>query len=260
MVLPLLSLCNTYVITGVAGNLATTALTAAWSRVTHKRLEDLYLDAFEAAVRDALPYLNARAAPDGEMAIDRNQLRNVLQMNLGIDVNDVPLSQLQDQAFIEHAAVALADASALTIGGHTLTVDAYWQVLRNLLTRAAQSFKAAIIRDERAFRAAILDEVQGNRDLLKEVQGTLSRHHGVEVDLMLQVKEGIGDVVAELRASAFAWLEPASSFFAGYLDQAKPFNHGLPLVGRDDVLAALNAFAASPDEQVALLSGRGGIC
>jgi hypothetical protein len=52
---------------------------------------------------------------------------------------------------------------------------------------------------------------------------------------------------------------PAVDYFRPYLDRTRLFHHSIPLVGRSEILIALNRVADSTDKRIAILPGRGGI-
>ena len=70
-------------VASVGTNALWDAIKVGWERVTRKSLEELYLDAFEAAVDEQRPRLE-RYARDGEVALPREALAAVLHRDLAI--------------------------------------------------------------------------------------------------------------------------------------------------------------------------------
>jgi len=168
----LIDLLDKYIFSGVPSNAAWDLIRSIWEKVNERSWEDLYLDAFEAALRDARPRLKKYS--DDEVSLDRQVLRRTLHQDLAVSVSAMPLSALADERFAGALARALAERQALIIGGHSLTQDDYAQLVRNLVRQATALFKSSVRRNQIAFQHAMIEEALTNRALVREIQRYLA--------------------------------------------------------------------------------------
>jgi formylglycine-generating enzyme required for sulfatase activity len=224
----LIDLLDKYIFSGVPSNAAWDLIKAGWQKITERTWEDLYLDAFEQALKDERPRLERYA--DGEISLDRKTLHDVLHRDLGAAVSAMPLSVLTDEQFTRVLAGALTDHQALTIGGHNLSQDDYAQLVSNLVRRATALFRNSVTQNPAAFRQAMLSEELANKVVVRDVQAYLTDQFGV----MLGELKDIGRKLDFL-------VEPGASSEAlrrAYLHRLTQQTRRLPLVGVDPKAAS----------------------
>lgn len=173
--MPLLKdLLNSQLFSGVPSNAVWDLIKVTWEKVTARSWEDLYLDAFEAALSSERPRLAKYG--DGDIGLDRDTLRQVLHYDLGAPVASLEVGTLSDEQFSTGLAVALENRQALTIGGNNLSEEDYAQIVRGLVRRATATFRASVLSDQAAFQRAMMAEALDNRELLRQTQEYLGSH------------------------------------------------------------------------------------
>jgi hypothetical protein len=90
---------DNYIFSGVPSNAVWDLIKAAWQKASQKSWEDLYLDAFQAAVDEARSRLSAYAE-NGEVALDRSALSKALHYNLDAVVDTLPFSRLSSDLIL----------------------------------------------------------------------------------------------------------------------------------------------------------------
>jgi hypothetical protein len=168
----LLGAISSYIFFGVPSNAAWDIIKLAWEKANEKDWEEIYLEAFQAAVAEMRPSL-ARYA-DGDIGLDEKSLRQALHRDLQAAVDVTSVGDLTAEEFTKRLAGALCERQALTIGGHNLSEPDYAQLTRNLVQQAISLFKKLVIKNESAFRKAILAEVMGNEELTRSIGAFLS--------------------------------------------------------------------------------------
>lgn len=192
-------LLNGQIFSGVPSNAVWDLIKVTWEKVTARSWEDLYLDAFEAALVSERPRLAKYS--DGDIGLDRETLRQVLHYDLVAPVASLGIGTLTDEQFVASLAAALADRQALIIGGHNLSQEDYEQIVRGLVGRATVTFRTSVMTDQAAFQQALLEEALDNRELLRQSQDYLGSHfrpvlarlddHGVLLERILTKTEEI---------------------------------------------------------------------
>ena len=173
---------------GVASNLAHSAIQTAWSRITKRTWEDLFYDSFRQAFNGMRPQLE-QYTQDGEVKFNEAAFRKLLRQNLALNIGNSSLSETERDEFTHILADHMSRADVLIIGGHTLSDESYRQLVRNLIEQASAEFRIAVLKDEQAFRQAILAEVQGNYDVAREVQELLQNRFGIVIELLESIKD-----------------------------------------------------------------------
>ncbi|MGB0383982.1 MAG: hypothetical protein ACPGWR_04080 [Ardenticatenaceae bacterium] len=176
----LISILDSRFFTGVPSNAVYDLIKASWQQVQQRSWEELYLDAFQAAVEEAQPHLE-RYVKDGEISLNRAELHNALHRDLSVSVDALPLSKLTEQEFATKLGQAMAQRSVLQIGGHTLSAQDYAQLVGNLVRHAHARFRREILADESAFRHALLSEAQTNQELARTTQDYLASHFNLVI-------------------------------------------------------------------------------
>lgn len=174
----LLDVLDKYIFSGVPSNAVWDLIKTTWERANRKSWEDLYLDAFQAALDEARPLLAAYTR-EGEVALDRLALSEALHHDLGTDVEALPFSKLSDAEFVAELAAAMEVRSTLIIGGHNLSRGHYFELVLKLIRNANSLFKRAVLADKLAFRHALLDEALGHQVLIQEVQAYMAKQFGL---------------------------------------------------------------------------------
>lgn len=190
----LTDLLDKYIFSGVPSNAVWDLIRGTWEKVNDRSWEDLYLDAFQVALEEERPHL-ARYA-NGEIALERETLRQVLNHDLGAPVPTMSLGALIDKQFATTLASAMAERQALTIGGHNLSQDDYAQLVHRLVRQAMASFRELVLRNPLAFHQAMLGETLENRSLLLETQAYLNERF----DLMSQQLDMNTALLQEIKA------------------------------------------------------------
>jgi hypothetical protein len=181
----LLDMLDKHIFSGLPSKAAWELIKTAWEKANEKSWEELYYEAFQLALVEERPRL-ARYA-DGDIGLDKDTLHRVLHQDLLAPVNAMSVTDLAGEEFIEKLSAALCERQALMIGGHNLTEADYGQLTRNLVRQATSLFKQSVLKNEPAFRKAMLAEVMDNQILVQEVQTYLS----VNFDLVLGRLESI---------------------------------------------------------------------
>jgi hypothetical protein len=249
---PLIDQLDKYIFSGVPSNAAWDLIKIAWEKANQRGWEDLYLDAFGAALADARPHLVKYA--DGEISLDRETLYRVLHQDLGAAVSAMPLSALTDEQFTRVLAGALADRQALLIGGHNLSQDDYAQLVGNLVRQAAVIFRTSMTQNTAAFQQAMLGEALANQALVRDAQAYLADKFG----LILGELEDIGrklDFVVEATSPAKSLLTIEE--FAARAECSALVSHPEVIVGREQLLDEISAQLAGLF-RIIILHGPGG--
>lgn len=171
----LIELAGRYIFSGVPSNAAWDLIKIAWSKSQDKSWEELYIDSFKQSFSQARPILSKYADSSGEIDLDEQVLVNVLRRDLYVDPATLSFSTLNDEQFATQLSKAMAKHSVLIIGGHNLSSDDYTQLIYNLVHHARVHFTGTVLKNEGAFRQAMLDELQA-------VQARLYDTHDASVD------------------------------------------------------------------------------
>ena len=194
----LLELLDGHIFSGITGNVTYDLLKSAWSRVTRRSWETLYLDSFHTAVIDARPHLVAYAQADGEITVNQDELVRALHSDLQIGPKLARLSALSDEEFIAALADAMVERSVLVIGGHALSREGYTQITRNLVRSATRHFHLSIFADEEVFRQALLTETQHNTDLVEELLRSLRAYSRGVVEQLEQISTDVVEIKQQM--------------------------------------------------------------
>src|SRR5260370_25927862 len=194
--MPLLSdLLDSAFFSGVPSNATYDIIKAAWKKATDRSWEDLYLDAFQAALNEEKPHLEKYTREGGDIALDRQSLFQLLHQDLAVAPENLTYSQLSNNEFIDKLADAMELHSVLIIGGHELSQTDYSQLIHNLVRHAKSLFKETILINEQAFRRELIAETLTNQELLRQVQNYLINQFGLQVLERLETIEGKIDSV-----------------------------------------------------------------
>lgn len=170
------------IIFGVLGNAAYDVLSrpvkAAWERFTHKSVESLYIEAFAYTVKEVKPFFQSHE-PKTDVEIDTDALRKVLHQDLAVNLDRLPLSDVQDEVFIQRLAQAMAEQHVLIVTNGSLDQDGYAQLVRNLIRHANNVFREAILGNEAAFRQVLIEEAQKQGIQVEELQQYLATQFGI---------------------------------------------------------------------------------
>jgi hypothetical protein len=189
ILIPLLSLVDNFIFSGVPSNLVYDLIKTAWQKANEKTWDDLYFDSFRNAMREMQPIL-ARYG-DSPPEFDDTALDLVLRQNLSVDIGQMSFLDLTRKEFVSMLVKSLKKRQALMIGGHNLTDLDYEQLLSRFIDYAQSSFKESIIQNENAFRKEILTETWSNSLLMEKIQDYLRLHHDVVIHDLNEIKEAI---------------------------------------------------------------------
>jgi len=153
----LLEIINQFIFADIPSNAAYDLLKTVIQRIKSKNWEEIYLDAFEDALKEMIPQLQ-QYSKGPLIEIDRERLRGVISYDIGGDFGIPPFSRISDDEFYDSLANRLAEHSVLIIEGHLLSVSDYSQLVRNLVKHATAKFRQAIVSDEQLFRQEMLAE------------------------------------------------------------------------------------------------------
>jgi hypothetical protein len=181
------------------------AMKHVWRLVTNKPLEEMYLDALEAAVEAARPRL-AVYTQDGEVGLDRAALRDALRRDLGPGLGALSLTAVSRDDFLVRLATAMHERSVLIIGGHNLTVNEYLQIAHSLVEQAAPRFLDALVQNEMAFRRVVLAELMDSAEVAEEILGVL--------EIVPRVAEKLDVMLAKIETIAQAAVDPGARLTA----------------------------------------------
>lgn len=190
----LIHLLDNYIFSGVPSNAVYDVIKMAWEKINQKSWEDMYLDAFEAAVEEARPCLQRYCGDDGEVGLDTGALSKTLHRDLYVGPGNLTLSTLSTDEFTKQLAEAMEERSVLVIGGNKLSLEDYAQLTRNLVRHATNRFRTTILANEIAFRQALLDEVQGNEALIGQVRAFLAEHFDLVLEKLEIIEAGVQQV------------------------------------------------------------------
>ncbi|MFZ2489706.1 MAG: NB-ARC domain-containing protein, partial [Anaerolineae bacterium] len=251
-----LDLLDKYIFSGVPSNAVYDLLKAGWQKVNERAWEDLYLDAFEAALQDERPRL-ARYA-DGEITLGREELHRTLHYELATSIASMPLSELTSQDFAVFLAKALVQQQALVIGGHALSETDYAQLVLRLVQHATARFKAAVT--EKAFQQVMVDQALHDHALLAQTQTYLQQ----QFDLVLGALSLLPDIKDDTDAIR-RFLETNAPTPHAAIPTRVPDPRARHLVGRaDDVTRVCNYLIPADDSDAGVVAvvavrGMGGI-
>ena len=192
---PFLGILEAYIFTGIIGNAAYDVVKSGWVAATNKTWEQLYINAFQAALKDQYENLAKKYGDNGDIYLDESQIRKALYQDLEMPIDLGAMTALTDDQFTDRLAKALHKREALIIGGHNLSEMDYASLVNRLVQLAASSFKQNIISNEKAFRQAVLKEAKGNQIALQIIEELLvSEFNLVNADL-----QGIKEELNEIR-------------------------------------------------------------
>lgn len=194
--LSLTDLIGNIMFPGFPTNTAYDFIKVIWEKSTNKSWEDLYLDAFQAALNEAKPQLEKYAREGGDTGIDREVLYKALHQELAVAPETWSYSQPSDNMFIHKLARAMAAHRVLVIGGNVLSEDDYSQLIYNLVSIARALFKEALLNNDQAFRQILLEESLSHQTLVRQVQEYLVNQFDLQVLEQLKVLEDKVDNVA----------------------------------------------------------------
>src|SRR2546425_3905958 len=185
---------------GVPSNAVYDLIKVVWNKATNKAWEDLYLDAFQHALKQSKPYLKKYSGEGDDIPVDRDALSNILHWDLGAAVDTWSYSQLSTDEFITKLARAMEAHQVLVLPGRELSETDYSQLIHNLVRLARALFKEAILNNEQAFRQALLDEALLDQARVQQLQDYLISQFGPSVLEKLKALEGkIDDVTVGIR-------------------------------------------------------------
>ena len=238
---------------GVASNLVHGAIRASWSKLTSRTWEELFYDSFNQAFKDLRPQFN-KHTKDGKVTFSEERLRKLIRQDLMLHVDNLSYSDANPEELIRVLANGMSKADILAIGGHTLSSEDYKQLVRSLIKQASNNFKTAILTNERAFRETVLTEVQGNRELTREIFELLKNLDG-RFDRLTELVEDTPKRTVEEMREQFPTLGDVSRFpvYAGI-----PSNLN-PVIGQEDFVQRIAERLTSGQDSALALEGLGGI-
>ena len=192
--LTVLGLLDKYIFGGIPSKATWDLLKGAWEKANARSWEDLYLDAFDAALAQERPRLAKYA--DGEISLDRETLRRILHYDLVAPVPTMGLTALTEEEFVGELATMLAERQALIIGGYNLSRDDYAQMVRTLVRKATATFKSSVLKNQAAFQKAVLTEAVDNAALLGEMQTYMEQRFDIALQQLDQHTTLLQQIVA----------------------------------------------------------------
>jgi tetratricopeptide (TPR) repeat protein len=177
----------------------------AWSKITQKTWEDIYLESFQKAFADLEPHLK-KYAEDGRIILNKAALVKIQHQSLALDPNSYSYSQLTEAEIIGQFARAFEENNVFVIPGHKLSSEDFNQLARNLIASAKVKFKQSILDHESTFRQAIFAEVEGNNQKLEEISDFLKSEYQINIDFLVAINDDVKyfrQRLADLENSAF---------------------------------------------------------
>ncbi|MFC1713296.1 hypothetical protein ACFL6S_06505 [Candidatus Poribacteria bacterium] len=185
---------ESYIFTGLAGNVAYRVAKDFWQQVFGKDLEELFLDAFTQAVKNQKEHLGKYGNP---IKVDSQALLNVLR-NRPLHVERKHTARMNDTDFTRYLAQILREKNVLILGGHNLDIEGYEQILRNLLKETRAIFRRRVVANQIVFNDLLLAEVEDDRRKLADVLKFLSERFDLVLS-KLDAIQGCPQSVAGLR-------------------------------------------------------------
>lgn len=179
----------------VRGNALWDITKSIWSEVTKRDWEELYLDAFEAAL--AADRERLAKYGDGLISLPRKELRRILHQELAVPVSTLSMSQLTSDQFASELAEALGDSESLIIGGHTLSPDDYASLLRGIVRRAMAIFKGEVQQKPETVVRVLVREMERLQLSVGEVRAYLEDVVGVDLDEIREIARELQTVSKE---------------------------------------------------------------
>ena len=183
----LLDLLSKYVFAGVPSSAVYDLLKAGWETANRRNWEELYLDAFEAAMNDSRSRLAKYG--DGAVTLDREDLRQALHRDLGISISIMSLGELADDQIANKIGEIMARQQVLVIGGHNLSEEDYAQLVRNLARQAIELFKKMVAQKQDAFQQGMVNQAYHDHRLLQETQMYLRQRFDITLEILKDIKE-----------------------------------------------------------------------
>lgn len=168
----LLSILDKYIASGVPSNAVWDMIKAAWAELSKRNWEDIYLDAFETALKELEPQLKLYS--DEYVSLSREDVSRILHQKLSAPVDLMAVSELSDDDFVAQLAEVLAKEESLLISGHTLSDQDYRSLVRRVVNSATQIFAAEILKQPATFQQMIGREALRLQVSVREIQAFLN--------------------------------------------------------------------------------------
>ncbi len=215
---------------------------SAWKQYTQKDWEELYLDAFEQALKGMRPQLEKYS--DTLVDLPREDLRAILHRDILIRFDERPLTGLTGQDLANRISEMLSDRETLILGGHTLSKADYASLVYNLVRSAQSIFRQSILKDEVAFKLALLSQTEYNTSQFNQALAFLQEHYRLLVSIEQQVAS-LAQLIEGMRGAVTDYSGPVREFIQHYIGtptEPQPFG------GRQDELETLGCWLEDPSQ------------
>ncbi|NEQ53604.1 MAG: hypothetical protein F6K11_26300, partial [Leptolyngbya sp. SIO3F4] len=202
-----LDVVSEYAFSGVPSNAVYDLIKKAWKSFTHKSWEELYLEAFQTALKELRPSFVKYIGEGGVIEIEQSELQQILCQEL--DTDAAIFSELNSDEFASNLAKEMVDRSALILGGHQLSEQDYIHLINNLLHQVRVHFKQAALSNPVVFNRILLEESLKDQKLAEET----SLYLEMKFNLVLSKLSAIEEKVEQLSENALiASKQPMRAF------------------------------------------------
>lgn len=187
----LISFLDSYIFAGIPSNFVWDLIKKAWEKANEKTWDDLYIDSFITAFEILRPNFSKYA--DGDIRLDKQQLQKTLNQNLQINTDTKGLSVLTSDAFLTTVAKLFSEKKLIILGGNNLGQNDYEQLTFHLVNAAKSVFRQTIIRNELAFRQAVIADSKQSFDTMRELSGYLYKQFDITLVKLGGIEQNIDD-------------------------------------------------------------------
>ena len=192
----------------IGGNVATSGIPSnaiydlslkIWQNITNKTWEELYLDAFDKALKESKPYLKKYTCNQGKIEVDKQKIE--LFIRKYFCSNSTKVSGLTNDNFISELSLAMEEDSILILGGNQLTSEDYQSLIRRLIEKATSAFKESISSNPQAVYTALLEESLGIENTARKNLSLLEKCFSVtlpQLDRIESKVDSLDSVVQQL--------------------------------------------------------------
>lgn len=188
----LLSILDKYIASGVPSNAAWDMIKAAWVELSKRSWEDIYLDAFESAIKELEPQLKRYS--DGYVSLSRKDITRILHQKLSAPVDLMAASELSDDDFVARLAEVIAEEESLLIGGHRLSDQDYRSLVQRVVDLATRIFTTEIHKQPTTFQRMISREAVRLQVSVREIHAFLDARFAI-------VAEQLNEISATVRSA-----------------------------------------------------------
>lgn len=181
----LLFVLDKYLASGVPSNAVWDMIKAAWVELSKRSWEDIYLDAFESAIKELEPQLKRYS--DEYVSLSREDISRILHQKLSAPVDLMAVSELSDDDFVAQLAGVLVEEESLLISGHTLSDQDYRSLVRRVVDLATRIFSTEIHKQPTTFQQMISREAVRLQVSIREIHAFLNARFDIVAEQLEEI-------------------------------------------------------------------------